>query len=243
MSRLALCLAAALSIPGDHLFAVSVVVPNNRETSDGYTGSFILSSPTGSARYQQLFLSTQFAALPPDGGYITRIAFRNDKLDRKKGFTQQHPSFQVDLSTTPKGPNDLSFVFSENTGADNAVVFGPGPLTFSSPVSQQTPEPFDCVIPLATPYFYDPGKGNLLMDIRATIDTSVVSILDFDESLYPLTTWCNYAYDVSADTGGGGPGIGLVTQITFAPEPSALALLASPLLALSLIRRHAKSRL
>src|SRR5262249_55470181 len=71
------------------------------------------------------------------------------------------PSVQVDLSTTAKGGDGLSTVFSENVGTDDAIVFPRGPLPLRG-----TYEATDTIIPLSTPFFYDPRAGNLLLDVR-----------------------------------------------------------------------------
>src|SRR5678815_4864698 len=85
-----------------------------------------------------------------------RFFYRND------GFLNVDiTSLQINLSTTSKGPDGLSTVFSENIGANETVVFGPRPARFGpgSPLPEYT-------FQLDEPFFYDPSAGNLLMDVR-----------------------------------------------------------------------------
>jgi hypothetical protein len=78
----------------------------------------------------------------------------------------------VNLSTTLKGADSLSAVFAENIGGDETVVFGPRnyiPPGSARPMgSCPNPEPFGTgqEMDLDSPFFYDPARGNLLMDLR-----------------------------------------------------------------------------
>ena len=58
---------------------------------------------------------------------------------------------------------DLSSTFADNVGPDNTQVFS-GPfqtaVTFTG-----DPTNFEVVINFTTPFYYDPTKGNLLLDI------------------------------------------------------------------------------
>src|SRR5258705_11106301 len=82
-------------------------------------------------------------------------------------------NIQFNLSTTPRNPDGLSGTYAANVGADDTVVFS-GPLSISSQFSGPTngPRAFDIVVPLSTPFIYNPARGNLLGDIRKTSGSS-----------------------------------------------------------------------
>jgi hypothetical protein len=102
--------------------------------------------------------------LNPGGGLINRIAFRGHGPGVP--FTGTVAQLQIDLSTTNKSPDGLSSTFAENVGADDTQVFS-GPfqtaVTFNG-----DPTNFEIAINLSTPFYYDPAKGNLLVDVRNT---------------------------------------------------------------------------
>ncbi|NIP17252.1 MAG: hypothetical protein GWM87_03150, partial [Xanthomonadales bacterium] len=83
-------------------------------------------------------------------------------------------------------PGSLSLTFADNIGSDNTVVFS-GPLTLTSADIGGPPRDFDIIINLQTPFFYDPGDGNLLLDVRR-YDVSVSSTVFFDAHNSPVDT-------------------------------------------------------
>src|SRR6202011_1478767 len=115
-------------------------------------------------RYQQVFDASQFSRLSPGGGLINRIAFRGHGPGVP--FTGTVAQLQINLSTTSKSPDGLSSTFAQNVGADDTQVFS-GPfqtaITFNG-----DPGNFEVVVNFTTPFFYNPSKGNLLLDIRNT---------------------------------------------------------------------------
>jgi cell wall-associated NlpC family hydrolase len=128
-------------------------------------------------------------------------------------------SVQITLSTTSSGPNSLSSTFANNIGPDETLVYS-GPLTLStnSTSSNGTTADFDITIPLQTPFFYDPSKGNLLFDLK---NPSAVSFLNvpFSRTLfqgYPVSYVEGFG-SVSSPTGGRLDGSGFVTRFRFGP--------------------------
>jgi hypothetical protein len=68
-------------------------------------------------------------------------------------------TFTLGLSTTSAGPSSLSTDLASNRGTDASLVFnGEIGQTFT-----HVGQPF--VIPLTTPFNYDPMRGNLLLDV------------------------------------------------------------------------------
>jgi hypothetical protein len=144
------------------IFGGPLVVPNEWSTAQGDAGNLFPLFSAQPIRYQQVFDAAQFSRLNPGGGLINRIAFRGHGPGVP--FNATVPQLQVNLSTTSKTPDGLSSTFAENVGADDTQVFS-GP--FSTAVTfTGDPTNFEVVINFTTPFFYNPTKGNLLLDIR-----------------------------------------------------------------------------
>jgi hypothetical protein len=144
------------------IFPGPLVVPNDWANAFGDAGNLFPLFSSQPIRYQQVFDAAQFSRLNPGGGLINRISLRGHGPGVP--FTANVPQLQVDLSTTSKTPDGLSSTFAENVGPDDTQVFS-GPfqtaVTFNG-----DPTNFEVTINFVTPFFYDPAKGNLLVDVR-----------------------------------------------------------------------------
>ena len=144
------------------ILAGPLVVPNDWANAFGDAGNLFPLFSSQPMRYQQVFDAEQFSRLNPGGGLINRIAFRGHGPGVP--FTANVPQLQVNLSTTSKTPDGLSSTFAENVGSDDTQVFS-GPfqtaVTFTG-----DPTNFEVTLIFTTPFFYDPAKGNLLLDLR-----------------------------------------------------------------------------
>ena len=150
-----------------------LVVPNSLEDADDSFGSGTLRA--AGLRMQFVYGSVHF---PPDiGVLITELRFRPDRA-AGFAFTGVIASLQVNLSTTTRNPDELSTVYAQNVGVDDLVVFS-GTLPVSSQFTGPPfgPKTFDIVIPLTTPFLYNPAAGNLLVDIRNFAGNANVSPL------------------------------------------------------------------
>jgi hypothetical protein len=144
------------------IFGGPLVVPNEWGTAQGDAGNLFPLFSAQPIRYQQVFDAAQFSRLTPGGGLINRIAFRGHGPGVP--FTGTVAQLQVNLSTTSKTPDGLSSTFADNVGVDDTQVFS-GP--FSTAITfTGDPTNFEVVINFTTPFFYNPVKGNLLLDIR-----------------------------------------------------------------------------
>jgi hypothetical protein len=144
------------------IFAGPLVAPNDWANAFGDAGNLFPLFSSKPIRYQQVFDAGQFSRLNPGGGLINRIAFRGHGPGIP--FTANVPQLQVNLSTTSKTPDGLSSTFAENVGPNDTQVFS-GPfqaaVTFTS-----DPTNFEVTLIFTTSFFYDPAKGNLLVDVR-----------------------------------------------------------------------------
>jgi hypothetical protein len=144
------------------IFLGPLVVPNDWTSAFGDAGNLFPFFSSQPIRYQQVYDASQFAHLKNGGGLINRIAFRGHGPGVP--FSGTVPQLQVNLSTTGKTPDGLSSTFADNVGANDTQVFS-GPLQTTVTFSGD-PSNFEVVVNFTTPFFYDPGKGNLLVDIR-----------------------------------------------------------------------------
>jgi len=202
---------------------VNEVSPNGLRNTEGNYGT-----PTpfgvGSIRYQQVFASSEFSSVIPEGGIVQSIGFRVDGID---GFSFDNTlmDLQVSLSTTFRSPDELSLVYADNVGPDENVVFGPGNLHIRAGFTQNMPQSFQVFIVPEMPFRYDPRAGNLLVDIQAS-DLFDRPPFDAQESSEDgVSRVFGFRYE---DSGFTADTRGLVTLFTFepVPEPSSIALCA-----------------
>jgi hypothetical protein len=154
---LAILLGALTTLRAD-----PVVAPNSMATGDEVLGSGVLraSNYRSQTAYGSSHFPQEIALL------ITELRFRPDR-QYGQAFTGSIPNIRIDLSTTTRSPDALSPAYASNVGADNTVVFS-GSLSISSANSgpPNGPREFDIVVPLSTPFLYNPAAGHLLVDIR-----------------------------------------------------------------------------
>ena len=213
-------------------FAVSIVVPNDCANVEGNEGNYLpfhSEEWTNHMRYQQVYEASQFGVLSQPAR-ITHIAFRPDQWGGD-AFASTIQDIQINLSTTSGAPDNLSLTFADNVGVDNTVVYS-GSLSLSSSDTGGPPRDFDIIIPLQYPFLYDPGAGNMLLDIRIFTPAGTTG---FDaETPEGDSVSRLFSLDVNSPTGDTSDSAGLVTQFTAQPipEPGTLALLAAGALGL-----------
>ena len=151
-----------------------IVVPSGLENIEGIGADFsfwLEAYMETELRQQNFYRSDQFSALSGPK-LITEIALRITNTATPGQILAQTAMFDAEfrLSTTSKDIQELSTTFSENYGDDNAttvfrdetwILMTNGDEPNSDPSEAYLPNPFDIIIPLQTPYLYDPSKGNL----------------------------------------------------------------------------------
>jgi hypothetical protein len=157
-------LATAMNAQIPPMQIVYVEVPNGLLDVAGNDASRLPFSYLGPVHYQQIYDASQFSKVPTGGSFVTRIMLRADCLSQWSFLVA---SLQVRLSITSKGPDQLSPTFADNIGPDETLVYGPQRYA-PPPPTDGCPGIFDDghAINLDVPFFYDPAKGHLLMDLR-----------------------------------------------------------------------------
>jgi hypothetical protein len=217
---------------------VQVVVPNQLANVEGNSSaSDVLTA--SSFRLQMVFAASQFplSSAPNVTNSLTRISFRIDgasTFDVLSSFG----GASVSLSTTPRGPDNLSPVFAENSGANRVTIYSGAIAIGGAHFPGQSPEPFGNGFTAITPFYYSPAQGNLLIDIRGVGGQVLFpGAMDAQATTGDAVSWVfatsNLATVGTADT------LGLVAHFDFVviPEPNLLLLLLPGLAAAWFLRR------
>jgi hypothetical protein len=192
-----------------------LVVPGGWTNLTG-TSNSIAGQSNANIRFQQLMGPEQFGT----GSFvINQIAFRT--FPGTGPLNLSIGNLAISLSTSPLFPNTdngrtlMSTTFINNVGPDNTLVFS-GPKTVTSPgCAGPSPCPFDVVIPLTTPFFYNSALGSLLVDFQETGFTSTAGSLDY--ALFPSPPGGGVGTvsgTLSGASGSFSPA-GLVTQVSY----------------------------
>jgi hypothetical protein len=160
--------------------ADTVVVPNYAATNQVANDSEVLFP--GIVRDQVVYGASEFPSYPI---IISEIRWRPD-TSVVGPITTTVSNIQVNFSTTPVQPDQLSPTFAQNIGPDNTVVFsGAMHVTCLSTTLSNGTKDFDIDLPLQTPFLFDSSKGNLLVDVHnftgcsaSLYNNSVANIVD-----------------------------------------------------------------
>ena len=228
-------IAAGLSMLLSTVTAVAagpevVTLPGTQTNVEGNANNLLPFQTIGSSsvRYQQVIAASEFAAGP---WLISQIALRPD-TEFGTQFAVDISSLQINLSTTRAIPDALSTSFADNVGTDDRLVFD-GPLHLTSavdgPIGEQ--KAFDYLIPLQTPFLYDPSAGNLLLDIRnlsrVFVSTGFDSQFAIGDSVSRVFTSGTLGQDVTSPIGLADT-LGLVVQLTMTPAVAQVSIAIKP---------------
>jgi hypothetical protein len=240
MKRLSTLLWFSLAPAAWAFIPVSVVVPAGLGNVEGNTNvnDFVNSS---SFRMQLVFDASQFGGLgsgPAISNSVYGIAFR---IDGPSTF-DAHWVFgggSVTLSTTTRTPDGLSSVFAENVGGDAVTIYS-GALSFGGAFhAGASPQPFGDTIPALRPFYYDPARGNLLVDIAASGGQVLFpGALDAQSSNGDAIS---RVFSSNGNSPTGTPDtLGLVTRFNIAviPEPGTLLLFLTGLTLLFMVKNR-----
>lgn len=120
-----------------------------------------------SLRYQQVINSNAFDSFPDGGAFITSIYLRPGCGNRN---STQIANLRVRFSHTLHTSDQLDARMDGNLGGDALVVFDKPLVNISSAGSgvcdgPTFPGAFNLAMTLTTPFWYQPGRGSLLLDL------------------------------------------------------------------------------
>jgi hypothetical protein len=150
---------------------IKIVSPSSAKTVEG---DIVRQPGPVPTRVQTLIPASDFGALPTTH---RRIVAYNHRADASQvvSIDWNFGDAQVFMSTTDKTPETLTNEFDNNHGADKTLVLDGAlsfPLLATGP--PQGPRDFAAGRRLETPFYYDPTKGNLLVE-RVTLGGIPVS--------------------------------------------------------------------
>ena len=191
-----------------------LVIPNGFDTLEGNSWrGWEDSSPQG-VRGQSLISPLQFRSL----GQAVWITAVRERPDVQVAAPRQSTlyGYEVRLSTTSKTPETMSSEFAGNIGLDETVVFS-GDL-ISSTAGRDGLEDFDYVLEFQRPFYYDPSKGALLMDV--TIRGPCVGLPTFHDGQWvqPKSHFCSViSEDPESSTGSVSDDWTTIAQFVYQP--------------------------
>ncbi|MDB6053811.1 MAG: glycoside hydrolase family 18 [Verrucomicrobiales bacterium] len=153
-------LVAFLLLDSSSFGQSSVLVPSvPSQTSD---------SDWSALFFQPLRLQAAYGSNYFSKGTVTIYEIRFQRRKGSSPFTNVNVTVRIAMSTTGRNPDALNNTFSSNVGLDEVVVFN-GTIALTSTGNITTAplaSPFDIIIPLTTPFTFDPTKGNFLIDFK-----------------------------------------------------------------------------
>jgi hypothetical protein len=164
-------------VPSHSHAEITIITPPGLEDVEG--GSRDTLNP-GGFRSQELRPAAWFRdSLPPGGAWLVGVRDRAD-ASQQQNVTVRYNDMKITASTTQR--DSISTNFAANVGTDAVEVFD-GAITLSYEVDSNAPNPLSGMWKFTTPFFYDPDKGNLLLDYVSnsgldrsyTIDSAVVA--------------------------------------------------------------------
>ena len=207
-----LCLLSALAAFVSPTYATTITLGGSGLNNIFPFGTDPSATPHYAGEYQQIYLASAF------GGPLTiaKIAFET-------AFTKTVVSdtFTLSLGTTAASPAAPGNNYAANRKPDFTTVFS-GTITDSATNTGF----FDFIIPLTTPFIYNPANGNLLLDVNI-ISSSVSGGGLFQQFVAGNDANVGRVFNLGG-TGAAtaGPNYGLMTQFSEVPEPATVSLVA-----------------
>ena len=193
---------------------VRIVAPAGLESSDGS-----LSVPNEAnlvVRTQELWAASDFGDLPEGGAWLIGYADRLDASATNGATLTQDVT--ISISTSPR--DSIARSYDANIGDDVVQVFS-GEVTRQYQVADGSTNPFGTPFVFETPFFYDPSKGDLLLDLQFNGGSGSSVVYDSHDIGSPAGNFGS----LSGASSDGFFNDHIVTEFIFdVPEPSGLSL-------------------
>ncbi|MFO1078993.1 MAG: hypothetical protein U1E73_14830 [Planctomycetota bacterium] len=138
--------------------------PNYVSVAEG--PSFSANLPFSSGTSRVLMVYDQWDMQVPVGATITRIAFRQDAATTAMDAGRML-QLEIRMGYTTRSSANLDYNFAANISSPLVTVFGPALLQLPNLRDPAAPLPNGLVpINLTTPFHYQPGADNLLVEFR-----------------------------------------------------------------------------
>jgi len=203
--------------------AAELIAPQSATGVEGNSYQIPLDTG-GPQRFQQVYSSSLFSDFT-QGILIDEIDFRGDAFVGH-GFISTVSNIEIHLSTTSKAPDGLSPVFDDNVGMDDRIVVGRDPFLLRGAGGGRVVGPWSVYFYLdPNPFFYDPSRGNLLLDIKVFSGASTAPFDAVDITGDSVSSV--FAYDRTLPSIGQPSSLGLATRFVFQPVPELIVFLQS----------------
>lgn len=168
------------------LVVLALLVPSLCPAANAVFDSIPFDKFWGPTRYQQIFDASLF---PPEGAYINQISFIPDSPGEYGG------DIEIILSHTMALPGELSTNLDENVTGPEEVVFSDPAVYQVLTIDAQDPDnpilqnsTYGLIFDLDYPFLYNPGQGNLLMEINISNQSRSLSTLKVVQTTPCLTS-------------------------------------------------------
>jgi hypothetical protein len=159
-------IAVVVATPILALAQTWIISPSSAMNAEG---DINVTETGGPGRVQYLFPASEFSGLPPSHRLLVSFNWRGD-ASQSVPIDWTFADEKVWMSTTER--NNLTNVFDENHGRDKTLVHD-GTISFSILASgpAEGPRDFGGGTRIQTPFYYDPSKGNLLIEEVAFVNS------------------------------------------------------------------------
>lgn len=195
---------------------IHIVSPSS---ANGVEGDSSITPSREPNRIQFLFPASDFANLPESQRWLVAFNYRADQ-SQTEDVLWEFDEIELWFSTTTTDNSTLSTIFADNHGPDKTLVHsGAYSYQYLGGPATSGPREFAEGMRFQTPFYYDPTKGNLLVEqVHRRASNPVISPTS-DVVPTPGFTIVGAGFDLNATSGELFTSLP-PTRFTFVPEPS-----------------------